>query len=97
MAQAQEQGRIFDITFLVTGIVSLVVGGIVIMNIMLASFQERIREVGIRKAIGASGRDVAMQFLVESMLVTCIGGAAGLALGRGLRRRDRGSSWACRP
>jgi putative ABC transport system permease protein len=83
MAQAQEQGRIFDVTFLVTGIVSLAVGGIVIMNIMLASFQERIREVGIRKAIGAHGSVVAVQFLVESVLVTCIGGAVGLALGLG--------------
>jgi ABC-type antimicrobial peptide transport system permease subunit len=81
LARAQEQGRVFDITFLVTGIVSLLVGGIVIMNIMLASFQERIREVGVRKAIGARGMDIAIQFLVESILVTGIGGTAGLALG----------------
>jgi ABC-type antimicrobial peptide transport system permease subunit len=86
LARADEQGRIFDVTFLVTGIVSLVVGGIVIMNIMLASFQERVREVGIRKAIGAQGRDVAIQFLVESILVTCLGGAVGLALGVGFAR-----------
>jgi len=78
-----EQGRVFDITFLVTGIVSLVVGGIVIMNIMLASFQERIREVGVRKAIGARGTDIAIQFLVESVLVTSLGGGAGLVLGIG--------------
>jgi putative ABC transport system permease protein len=81
LARAQEQGRVFDVTFLVTGIVSLIVGGIVIMNIMLASFQERIREVGIRKAIGASGTHVAVQFLVESVLVTGLGGGAGLLLG----------------
>jgi ABC-type antimicrobial peptide transport system permease subunit len=86
MARAEEQGRVFDVTFLVTGIVSLVVGGIVIMNIMLASFQERVREVGIRKAIGATGRDVALQFLVESVLVTCIGGAVGLFVGVGFAR-----------
>jgi putative ABC transport system permease protein len=86
LKQAQEQGRVFDITFLVTGIVSLVVGGIVIMNIMLASFQERIREVGVRKALGARGADIAAQFLVESVLVTGIGGAAGLALGVGLAK-----------
>ena len=76
----------FDVVFLVTGIVSLIVGGIVIMNIMLASFQERIREVGIRKAIGAKGTDIAVQFLVESILVTSIGGAAGLLLGVGFAR-----------
>ncbi len=83
MRQNQEQGRVFDITFLVSGIVSLIVGGIVIMNIMLASFQERIREVGVRKAIGAKGSDIAVQFLVEAVLVTTIGGTAGLALGVG--------------
>jgi len=86
LAHAEEQGRVFDLTFLVTGIVSLVVGGIVIMNIMLASFQERVREVGVRKAIGARGTDIAIQFLVESILVTCIGGALGLALGVGFAK-----------
>ncbi len=83
LRQEQEQSRMFDVIFLVTGIVSLIVGGIVIMNIMLASFQERIREVGVRKAIGAKGTDIAVQFLVESVLVTSIGGAAGLVLGIG--------------
>jgi putative ABC transport system permease protein len=83
MRQRQEQNRFFDVTFLVTGIVSLIVGGIVIMNIMLASFQERIREIGVRKAIGAKGLDIAAQFLIESVLVTSIGGAVGLALGVG--------------
>jgi ABC-type antimicrobial peptide transport system permease subunit len=86
LARAEEQGKTFDITFLVTGIVSLLVGGIVIMNIMLASFQERIREVGVRKAIGAGSGEIALQFLVESVLVTCIGGAAGLALGIGFAK-----------
>jgi len=86
LQRAEEQGRTFDVTFLVTGLVSLLVGGIVIMNIMLASFQERIREVGVRKAIGAGGGEIAVQFLIESVLVTCIGGAAGLALGVGFAR-----------
>ena len=81
LRQQESEGKVFDITFLVTGIVSLIVGGIVIMNIMLASLRERIREVGIRKAIGARGVDVALQFLVESILVTSIGGLAGLPLG----------------
>jgi putative ABC transport system permease protein len=81
LRQEESQGRVFDVTFLVTGIVSLIVGGIVIMNIMLASLRDRIREVGVRKAIGARGIDVALQFLVESILVTSIGGVAGLPLG----------------
>jgi len=81
LRQQESQGKVFDVTFMVTGIVSLVVGGIVIMNIMLASLRERIREVGIRNAIGARGVDVALQFLVETLLVTSIGGIAGLPLG----------------
>jgi putative ABC transport system permease protein len=86
LARSQEEGKVFDVTFLVTGIVSLVVGGIVIMNIMLASFQERIREVGVRKALGAKGTDIVAQFLVESVLVTSIGGAFGLLAGIGFAK-----------
>ncbi|HKQ60238.1 MAG TPA: ABC transporter permease [Candidatus Polarisedimenticolaceae bacterium] len=86
LRQRAEQNRTFDVTFLVTGIVSLIVGGIVIMNIMLASFQERIREVGVRKALGARSSDIAVQFLVESLLVTAIGGAVGLAVGVGFAK-----------
>ncbi len=80
--QEQEQRtRMLDIVFLAAGAVSLVVGGIVIMNILLASFQERVREVGVRKALGANGLHIAAQFLVESVLVTLLGGAAGVLLG----------------
>ena len=81
MKQRAQQNQVFDIVFLVSGIVSLLVGGIVIMNIMLASFRERIREVGVRKALGARGFDIAIQFLVEAVLVTTLGGAMGLGLG----------------
>jgi putative ABC transport system permease protein len=58
--------------------ISLLVGGIGIMNIMLASITERIREIGIRKAIGATFSDVFIQILVESVVIAVIGGAAGL-------------------
>jgi putative ABC transport system permease protein len=58
--------------------ISLLVGGIGIMNIMLASITERIREIGIRKAIGATFLDVFIQILVESVVIAILGGAAGL-------------------
>lgn len=65
---------------LIAGI-SLVVGGIGIMNIMLVSVTERIREIGLRKALGATSRLIALQFLVESIVLSIIGGLVGLALG----------------
>jgi len=79
--QMEQQGRIYDITFLVCGLISLLVGGIVVANIMLASFTERMREVGIRKAIGAKGSHVLIQFLVETIIVNGLGGFLGLVLG----------------
>ena len=77
-------GSLFDIVSgmltLVAGI-SLVVGGIGVMNIMLVSVAERTHEIGVRKAVGASNTNIFLQFLFESLILCILGGIAGLALG----------------
>jgi len=81
LRQAEETKRIFNIVLGSIAAISLLVGGIGIMNIMLATVTERTREIGIRRALGAKRRDIVTQFLSESIILSGFGGIIGLGLG----------------
>ncbi len=81
LKQQQRTKNIFNIVLGVIAGISLIVGGIGIMNIMLASVMERIREIGVRQAIGASRKDIIVQFLSESTIISVSGGIIGIILG----------------
>ncbi|HEX7418501.1 MAG TPA: ABC transporter permease [Thermoanaerobaculia bacterium] len=78
----EQNNKMYDMTFMICGIISLLVGGIVVMNIQLASFNERVREVGTRKAVGASPAQIFFQFLSESIVVSIFGGILGIFAGK---------------
>jgi putative ABC transport system permease protein len=81
LAQAQSTQRVFNVVMGSIAAISLLVGGIGIMNVMLTSVTERTREIGIRRAVGAPRRAVAAQFLIETLLLSVAGGLAGILLG----------------
>jgi len=84
LRQEQRTKTIFNVVLGAIASISLVVGGIGIMNIMLASVLERIREIGVRRAMGATQKDILFQFLSEAVLISVAGGVAGILVGAGL-------------
>src|SRR5688500_1346160 len=78
LARNESENAMYDMTFMICGIISLLVGGIVIMNIQLASFNERVREIGTRKAVGATPAQIFFQMLTEAVLVSVFGGFLGI-------------------
>ncbi|MCW5555219.1 MAG: ABC transporter permease [Verrucomicrobiae bacterium] len=81
LRQAEQTKRIFNVVLGSIAAISLLVGGIGIMNIMLATVTERTREIGVRRALGAKRRDITLQFLVETVVLSVGGGLIGVALG----------------
>jgi putative ABC transport system permease protein len=86
LAEQRRTQRIFDMVMVAIASISLLVGGIGIMNIMLASILERTREIGIRRAIGAKQKDIVRQFLIEAVLISFVGGLLGIGFGFGMSR-----------
>jgi ABC-type antimicrobial peptide transport system permease subunit len=82
----QSQGDVYDIIFMLSGFLSLIGGGIVNVNIQMATLKERIREVGVKMAIGAPGREIFKEFMTEALLLTAVGSIVGLVIGVGFSK-----------
>jgi len=81
LADIEKQSSQSQLIFLLIGGISLIVGGIVITNVILASVKERLREIGVRMAVGAKRKDILVQFLVQTIMVSLIGGLIGIIIG----------------
>jgi putative ABC transport system permease protein len=84
LAQQKRTEQLFNTVMVAIASISLLVGGIGIMNIMLAAILERTREIGVRRAVGARQRDIVRQFIVEAVLISFAGGLLGIAVGFGM-------------
>ncbi len=81
LAEQRRTERLFNAVMVAIASISLLVGGIGIMNIMLASILERTREIGVRRAVGARQSDIVRQFVVEAMMISFVGGSLGIVFG----------------
>jgi putative ABC transport system permease protein len=86
LAEQRRTERLFSIVMVAIASISLLVGGIGIMNIMLASILERTREIGVRRAVGARQIDIVRQFVIEAILISFVGGVMGILFGFGMSR-----------
>lgn len=84
LERQMSQGDVYNLIFMLSGVLALVGGGMVNVNIQLASLKERVREVGVKMAIGASGGEIFRSFLTEAMLLSVLGGVGGFGVGIGL-------------
>jgi putative ABC transport system permease protein len=81
MERQMSQGDVYNIIFMLSGVLALIGGGMVNVNVQLASLKERVREVGVKMAIGAPGREIFKAFMTEALLLTLLGSAAGYLIG----------------
>jgi putative ABC transport system permease protein len=86
LAEQRRTERLFNVVMVAIASISLLVGGIGIMNIMLASILERTREIGVRRAVGARQADIVRQFVVEAVMISFVGGSLGIVFGFGMSR-----------
>jgi putative ABC transport system permease protein len=86
LSEQKRTQRVFNLVMVAIASISLLVGGIGIMNIMLANILERTREIGVRRAVGARRSDVLRQFLIEAVLISFLGGMLGIALGMSMSK-----------
>jgi ABC-type antimicrobial peptide transport system permease subunit len=86
MRKMESQGDVYNLIFMLSGVLALLGGGMVNVNIQMATLKERVREVGVKMAIGAGGREIFKEFMTEALLVATAGGLAGLGIGIGFSK-----------
>ena len=96
LERQMSQGAVYNLIFMLSGVLALIGGGMVNVNIQLASLKERVREVGVKMAIGAPGREIFKSFMTEALLLTLLGSVVGFVARHRLRLGDHPHRSACR-